>query len=320
MTLKYPRDMIVDEQTDYIKFDFWTYNPPLKRGGSGLSGYNQANADAEGIDGNFGTKNGNEIHIYMPQDVSTSYATSWGGKELSNFGAGALSGYANVTNGNMGGAFDNLGQGIAGLARLPSTLLGEMTRMGLAQMQTNLTLNDVLSSTQGVILNPNVELFFGGPQIRNIGFAFKMFGRNREEAEDMIKICNEFKMQSLAGFGDQAPALDQAVQAGFNAGQQVQAAARLSSTPAQVTNTDYPAGYLSVPNLCRMQLMKGGAKHPYLSQYKALAITNVDINYTPDGSYSTTIDGIPSAVELRVSFVETKIVYKNDLNKSGWTY
>ena len=70
-----------------------------------------------------------------------------------------------------------------------------------------------------------------------------------------------------------------------------------------------------------MQLMKGNAKHPYLSQYKALAITNVDINYTPDGSYSTTIDGLPSAVELRVSFVETKIVYKNDFDSSkGWSY
>ena len=67
--------------------------------------------------------------------------------------------------------------------------------------------------------------------------------------------------------------------------------------------------------------MRGGQMHPHLSQYKALAITNVDINYTPDGSYSTTIDGIPSAVELRVSFVETKVVYREDLfNSEGWTY
>jgi hypothetical protein len=314
--------MIATDQTDYIKFDFWNYKPPLSRGGSGLSGYNQNNGSTGGIDGNFGSKDdtGNDICIYMPQDVSTSYATSWGGKELSNFGAGALAGYANVTNGNMGGAFDNLVQGIKGLARLPSTLLGEMATMGLAEMQTSLTLNDVLSSTQGVILNPNVELFFGGPQIRNIGFAFKMFGRNKEEAEDIIKICNEFKKQSLAGFGDKAPALDNGVQGVLNQAQQVQAAAGLSTSVAP-PNTDYPAGYLSVPNLCRMQLMKGDKLHPYLSQYKALAITNVDINYTPDGSYSTTIDGIPSAVELRVSFVETKIVYRNDLDPSrGWTY
>ena len=75
-----------------------------------------------------------------------------------------------------------------------------------------------------------------------------------------------------------------------------------------------------VINLFRMQLKKGAAKHPYLSQYKALALTNVDINYTPDGSYSTYIGGYPTSVELRIGMVETKIVYKNDLVKDGWSY
>ena len=263
MTLRYPRDMIVDEHTDYIKFDFWKYKPPLSRGGSGLSGYNQANKDAEGIDGNFGEKRGTEIHIYMPQDVSTSYATSWGGKELSNFGAGALSGYANVTNGNMGGAFDNLAQGIKGMARLPSTLLGEMTRMGLEQMQTSLTLNDVLSSTQGVILNPNVELFFSGHKIRNFGLKFKMSARTPEEAMDIISICNTFKVHSLPQFGG-----------------------RDDSNAASTTGTG-TSNFIKLPNLVKMEFMKGSDKHPLLSQYKAIALTNVDINYTPDGSYST---------------------------------
>lgn len=326
MTLKYPRDMIADPQTDYIKFDFFKYKPPLQRSGGGLSGYNDGGAGK--IAGNFGEPVGNPIHIYMPQDVSTSYATSWGGKELSNFGAGALSGYANITNGNIGGAAENAAQGLQGLVRLPTTIGAELTRMGLQTMQTNLTLNDILSTTQGVILNPNVELFFGGPQIRNIGFAFKMFGRNKEESENMIRICNEFKYQSLAGFGG-STAVDRgtagfvnsvagAVQAGINPDP---AANGTAPTPASAATTDYQAGYLSVPNLCRMQLMKGGDLHPYLSQYKALAITNVDINYTPDGSYSTTVDGIPTSVELRVSFVETKVVYKEDIDPSqGWSY
>ena len=70
-----------------------------------------------------------------------------------------------------------------------------------------------------------------------------------------------------------------------------------------------------------MQLKKGSDKHPYLSQYKALALTNVDINYTPDGSYSTFEGGFPTAVELRIGMVETKLIFKQDLSrKSGWTY
>ena len=61
--------------------------------------------------------------------------------------------------------------------------------------------------------------------------------------------------------------------------------------------------------------------HPYLTQYKGLALTNVDINYTPDGSYSTYMGGYPSAVELSIQMVETKIVYKEDLQqKRDWSY
>ena len=79
--------------------------------------------------------------------------------------------------------------------------------------------------------------------------------------------------------------------------------------------------FIKVPDLVRMKLMKGGKLHPYLSQYKALALTNVDINYTPDGSYATYIGGYPTAVELSIQMVETKIVYKENLMQDQeWSY
>ena len=52
--------------------------------------------------------------------------------------------------------------------------------------------------------------------------------------------------------------------------------------------------------------MTGNNVNTYLNQYKACAITNVDVNFTPDGSYSTLVGGYPSAVELSLGFVETK--------------
>ena len=61
--------------------------------------------------------------------------------------------------------------------------------------------------------------------------------------------------------------------------------------------------------------MKGSSMHPYLSQYKSCALTNVDINYTPDGVYSTSIDAYPTAVELRIGLVETKLVYKQEIGE-----
>ena len=36
-TLRYPADMAIASDTDYIQFDFFTYNPPFNRTGSGLN-------------------------------------------------------------------------------------------------------------------------------------------------------------------------------------------------------------------------------------------------------------------------------------------
>ena len=309
-TLKYPEDMQIGKDSDYIKFGFYQYEPPYERGQAGSGGgdpfrgssykdYNQ-NANPDEIDGNFGEKVGSDILLFMPQDVSTSYGAEWGGKEVSNFGAGTLSALTNAGNADVRKFLENMGAGLKGISGLPITVGGAMTKKALEMARTNLTLNDILGGTEGVILNPNVELFFSGHKIRNFGLKFKMSARTPEEAMDIISICNTFKVHSLPQFGG-----------------------RDDSNAASTTGTG-TSNFIKIPNLVKMEFMKGSDKHPFLSQYKAMALTNVDINYTPDGSYSTLIGGLPTAVELSIAMVETKLVYQNDFTAErqglGWSY
>ena len=72
--------------------------------------------------------------------------------------------------------------------------------------------------------------------------------------------------------------------------------------------------FISVPDLCLFKYMTGEKENQYINQYKACALTNVDVNFTPDGSYSTLIGGYPSAVELSLTLVETKIIYQSQIN------
>ena len=333
--LKYPYDLEPTMDTDYIQFDFHRYEPPFKRGGAGLDGYNQNTTDnGDGIDGNFGEKTAPSVHIYMPQDVSTSYAASWGGKEISNLGAGALSASANIGSGEIGKALQNLLQGANSFGALGTTASSALTKAMLSAAGNSLSINDVLGGTTGIILNPNVELFYGGPQIRNIGFAFKMSARNAVEASHINAICELFKTELLPGFGGQTnwqTDIAFAVGTGLVGGLKlkgVQAAATslagltgVISAGDKATSGDGYNNFLTIPDLVKMQLKKGPKKHPYLSQYKALALTNVDINYTPDGSYSTFEGGFPTAVELRIAMVETKLVFKQDMGSAkGWSY
>ena len=333
--IRYPEDLNVESDTDYIQFDFFTYNPPFNRVGTGLNkpkslasevatgvimggalyagskviadtvdikqgfGYDQVREGKENdIAGNFGKpatgRNGVKIPsiiLFMPQDVSTSYATNWGGKEFGNASAGILKAIAGK---------DLTGSLLEGVKSLPAGVQGLMSDTMskiLSGANQSISQDDILGSTTAKIKNPNVELLFGGPRIRNVGFKFKMTARTENEAQQIHNICHTFKMESLPAFGN---------------------AAGDGNTPMDSTAF---TNFIKVPDLVRMKLMKGGELHPYLSQYKALALTNVDINYTPDGSYSTYIGGYPTAVELSIQMVETKIVYKENLMQDQeWSY
>jgi hypothetical protein len=72
-------------------------------------------------------------------------------------------------------------------------------------------------------------------------------------------------------------------------------------------------GFISVPDLCRVSFMRAGEEHKFLPKYKMCAITQVDVNYTPDGAYATYQDGQSVAINLSVSFQETKLLFAEDI-------
>ena len=74
---------------------------------------------------------------------------------------------------------------------------------------------------------------------------------------------------------------------------------------------------MKVPNLCKFTFMKGEETKKQLIQFKPCAISRVAVNYTPDGTYATYSDGSPIAIELQLSFVETKVLFKKDI-KDGF--
>ena len=74
-------------------------------------------------------------------------------------------------------------------------------------------------------------------------------------------------------------------------------------------------GYISVPDLVRVSFMKGGSENTRLPQFKMCALTQVDVNYTPDGQYATYYDGTPVATELTLNFQETKLIYKEEADR-----
>ena len=79
--------------------------------------------------------------------------------------------------------------------------------------------------------------------------------------------------------------------------------------------------WIQVPDLCKFTFMTGPEPNGNIIQFKPCAISGVEVNYTPDGTYATyagqsdfTKGGVPVAVELRLNFMETKLIFADEVD------
>ena len=143
--------------------------------------------------------------------------------------------------------------------------------------------NDQLLKRSGGIMNPNMELLFNAPQIRNFSFAFTLAPRSREEAKTVIKIIRFFK-QGMAP---------------------IRSKSRL---------------FLKSPHTFRLAYKRNGSEnsgfgvndHPYLNKFKECAMGSFNVNYTPNGAYSTYDDGVMTAYQINMNFREMNPIYNDD--------
>lgn len=337
-TLKYPNNLF-ENNTDYVYFRFYQYNGPF----SGIGG-NGTSTDASGKEtpsdqtGNaaYLTYNSTEyktddslppIMLYMPEDISTGYQTDWGGKGFTNTAADILRGGGSLVNGEVKRTASAITNMITRAAGALPTMGAESIANGINALPGGLggagvNTNDVLQGAMGVVLNPNTELMFNGFTLRNFTLRFKLAPRSATEAKNIRAIINSFKAASRPKIGSNASgALDiNNIANIFKDTTAEQASAEQSS------DKDNNSNYVGVPDLCQVQFRKGTNPHPYLPMWKMCAITDVSVNYTPDGTYATyggtdsEAYGSPVATELSLTFQETKLIYRQDIVIEGTSY
>ena len=78
------------------------------------------------------------------------------------------------------------------------------------------------------------------------------------------------------------------------------------------------AGFIQVPKVCAVNFMRGSNRNHFLPKYKMCAITDVNVNYTPDNVYATFSGSSPVATEIKISFMETKLVFSEDIEERGF--
>lgn len=133
----------------------------------------------------------------------------------------------------------------------------------------------LLARTSGSIINPNMELIFKGPQLRQFGFTYKLSPRDNKETREIKKIIRMFK-QSMAP----------------------------QTTAGNI--------FLKAPNTYRLEYLSNRDSHSYLPKIKECALTRFDVNYTPNGTYMTYEDSSMIQYEITFAFKELDPIYNND--------
>ena len=309
-SLRYPTNQGgITNDHDYVTFQFYKYTPPFRKRKAIRSGgqtesytkrrgtafpkeivvdqYDYNQAAGEGEQSQYTNSNGMApIVLYMPEDISTGFRSNWTGKAYGNFASDALKAAGGNTFGDkLTGAANTISSAIDKSIPIEGAkaIRKALQKIGGDQISND----DVFGGVSGAILNPNVELMYGGTDLRNFTLNFKLVPRDATESSTIKQICNQFKRAML-------PKLD----------------------PGDVFGGTSPGtfkGFIGVPDLCRVAFMKGSAEHEGLPRFKMCAITQVDVNYTPDGAYATYFDGQPVAIQLSISFQETKMVFAEEI-------
>lgn len=228
----------------------------------------------------------NIIQLPMIGGLSETTAVSWNSDTLSelNMIAANIAYNAITTSGNPFGAV--IDAAMDSLKTGQELLKDEKVKQQLSAYfagQAASAPNFVQRAT-GKRINNNLELLFNGPTLRSFNFSFKL--RPRTESESIV--CRNI-IKSLK---------------------------RDSAPKTSTTNL-----FLETPNVFLLEyiyqaqdgIVPTYTQHPFMNMIKPCALTSINVNYTPDGSYMTyETNGSMVGYDLNLTFQEIEPIYRSD--------
>ena len=274
--LRYPLASMGADQ-DYIQFGVIEY----KRKGltEGVVGSGQSFEDnlAKNI---LGT-----VTLPIPSQIGDNNVQNYGPSELNFLQERGLAIAKSGIGGDIDGAVKNatnLVDRLVGAENNANLATNFFANQAINAFGGNVNINQLLARSNGLVINPNMELLFSGPGLRNFTFQFKMTPRSAVEGEAIRQIIRVFKRHSAPkGAGD----------------------------------------FLKTPDIFQIRYLTGQKNHPFLNRFKLCALTNMQVNYTGDGVYATYDNGTPVSMIMTLNFQELTPVYAEDYeNTEGVGY
>jgi len=298
----YPSDINTDQ--DHLKIQKWEYVRPNVNQSKPNQGSPKQDTNVAG-DSVKGSKLQGSVLLPMPKVVDVNGA-DWGENKITAFGLGALGASEGLgkligltpglTNeerekqtealnrlkdeGQFGSGFgskeerENFRKALGSAASV-SVTSGIAGLAGNA-LGTQISPDTFLARTGGAVLNPNAEMLFQGPVIRDFNFSFLMIARSEDEGKQIRKIIKWFKKGMAPKF----------------------------------RNTTL----IKSPDIFTLEYRNAGGLLKTVNRFNpgGLALTTVNVDYAPSGYWSAYRDSQPVAVKMDLNFTELRPIYQKD--------
>ena len=165
----------------------------------------------------------------------------------------------------------------------------------VGDMGYDVSADTILSRTAGVIANANTELLFAGVSLRSFEFNWLMSPRDIREAAQVRMIIRALKQWS-------APRKLKKLVSGKD-----------GADARGTGQAGGPTYFLGTPNIFRLRYLTNGNKDILgVNKFKPCALTDINLNYTPEGMWMAYQDGQPVAVQMSLKFNELEPIYNTD--------
>jgi len=232
------------------------------------------------------------VELPIPQEVSDSNTVTWGEDKMNIFqlaGITAASQFQKDAGQSFQQALDFMQKGISFKGFDEGTqnaIRNAISGAAINQLGGNVSLSSIISRTTGQVLNSNLELLFGGVNLRSFPFSITFTPRYYEEMMEVKQIIRQLKSS-------------------MNAKGKTMSAGSASGA------------FLKSPDVFSLRYLHNGQDHPFLNQFKMCALTGMSVNYTNAGTYASYGDGSPVSIRLNMTFKELNPIYSEDYDGMG---
>jgi hypothetical protein len=273
--LRYPLRKL--DSDDFLKIDIYDYKP------GGLPTESSFATEQSGVRGKIIQS------ILLPMTESTPRNTTtagWGDSTLGPLQAGAYAVADTTINQGLLAGFGELAGQVGSVSDALQTGLGQQavsSELGRRAIASAIGSDpgSILSRTGGIIFNENVELIFKGVSLRQaFTFTFSMAPRSADESlvvKNIIKVLKKAMSPSKGAVAGGAAGL-----------------------------------FIKAPNVFKLSYKSRNMDNPFLNRFKVCALLSVDVDFTPDGTYTTYKDSTPVHTTLSLTFQELTPIYSEE--------